>query len=76
MTVRPDEAIEEREIEITLPRDRFDYDYLITWQLAGGERLTARGTESGDLLFVDELPPSPAPDPPVADPDPEPGGTP
>jgi hypothetical protein len=76
LTVRPDEAIEEREIEITLPRDRFDYDYLITWQLAGGERLTARGTESGDLLFVDELPPSPAPDPPVADSDPDSGGTP
>ncbi len=70
VTVRPDEPIDERTLELTLPRDSFEYDYSITWQLEGGQRRSTRGTESGDLLFVDELPPPPAP----AAPEPTPAG--
>lgn len=42
--------------EITLPRETFEYDYQITWQLAEGRRITHRGRDGSGLIFVDELP--------------------
>ncbi len=54
--IRSDRPENPREIEITLPLNRFEYRYRVTWQLEGGGRLTSRGTDSSGVIFIDELP--------------------
>jgi len=44
------------EIELTLPRDQFSYDYQITWHIRDAEPLIKSGTASTAVLFIDELP--------------------
>ncbi|HLQ66533.1 MAG TPA: hypothetical protein VK123_04780 [Candidatus Limnocylindrales bacterium] len=56
MVVRPEEAIEDKQVEITLPLGQPDYDYLVTWQMEGNKRLTDKRRDSSGLVFVDELP--------------------
>lgn len=53
---RPDRPIEEQVLEITQPLNIYEYDYTITWQLAGNKQLTRTGRDSSGLIFVDELP--------------------
>lgn len=60
--IRTNEAIEGLDMEITLPLDKKDYHYKITWIRSQGGRLVEEGTDSTGLLFVDE-PPGPAPAP-------------
>lgn len=59
IVVRPGEPLDEKHTEITLPLGQPDYDVTLTWQLAGGERLTSKRRESSGLVFVDELPAKP-----------------
>jgi len=56
LVVRPEEAIEEKQVEITLPLGQPNYDYLVTWQMEGNKRLTDKRTDASGLIFVDELP--------------------
>ncbi|HEV8631506.1 MAG TPA: hypothetical protein VGV61_14410, partial [Thermoanaerobaculia bacterium] len=56
LVVKGGEAFDEKELEITLPRDQFEYDYAITWQLAAGERRVRKGRDGSGLIFVDEIP--------------------
>lgn len=56
LVVRPEEAIEEKQVEITLPLGQPSYDYLVTWQMEGNKRLTDKRTDTSGLIFVDELP--------------------
>ena len=56
VVIRSDRAENPQEIEITLPLNQFQYRYQITWQLEGGVRLKAQGTDSSGVLFIDELP--------------------
>ncbi len=56
MVVRPEEAIEEKQVEITLPLGQPDYDYLVTWQMEGNRKVTDRRTDASGLIFVDEMP--------------------
>lgn len=56
MVVRPEEPIEEKQVEITLPLGQPNYDYLVTWQMEGNKRLTDKRTDASGLIFVDELP--------------------
>jgi hypothetical protein len=59
LVVRPDqESSAEPTAEITLPLGQQEYSYVITWQLEGNRRLTAKGTDSAGVVFVDELPAS------------------
>lgn len=46
----------EPRIEITLPLGQQEYGYVITWQLEGNRRLTAKGTDTGGIVFIDEVP--------------------
>ena len=56
LVLRPGELFEEKQLVITLPIGQPAYDVTLTWQMAGGERLTAKRRESSGLVFVDELP--------------------
>ena len=56
MVVRPGEAIEEKQVQITLPLGQPDYEYAVTWQMEGNKRLTDKRRDSSGLIFVDELP--------------------
>jgi hypothetical protein len=56
MVVRPEETIEEKQVEITLPLGQPEYDYVVTWQMEGNKRLTDKRRDSSGLVFVDELP--------------------
>jgi hypothetical protein len=56
LVVRAGQPIDDKTVEITLPRNEFDYHYAITWQLDGNRRLTSSGADSTGVIFVDELP--------------------
>jgi hypothetical protein len=56
LVLRPDEPIDQKHLDITLPLGQPSYNVSLTWQMTGGERLTAKRTESSGLVFVDELP--------------------
>lgn len=57
IVVRPDRPSEQPpRVEITLPRDQFDYDYDLTWMLDGGGRESARGRDGSGLIFLDPPP--------------------
>jgi hypothetical protein len=57
IVVRPDqEPGAEPSAEITLPLGQHEYGYVITWQLEGNRRLTAKGTDSGGIVFIDDVP--------------------
>jgi hypothetical protein len=56
IVLRPDTPGEEPSVQLTLPLGDFTYDYSITWQLEGGQRLTTKGRDSSGIVFVDEIP--------------------
>lgn len=56
MVVRGDRPGMESAVEITLPRDTYDYDYRITWIMADGSRPQAHGRDSSGLIFLDPPP--------------------
>ena len=56
LVLRPEESLDQKHVEITLPLGQPAYDVTLTWQFAGGERLTAKRRESSGLVFVDEIP--------------------
>lgn len=56
LVVKPGQDLEGQELEITLPREQFEYDYSVVWQLADGVRRTRQGRDGSGLIFVDELP--------------------
>lgn len=56
LVVRAGESLDEKALEVTLPRDLYEYDYSIVWQLAGGQRRIRHGRDGSGLIFVDELP--------------------
>ncbi|NOT33911.1 MAG: hypothetical protein HOP12_07050 [Candidatus Eisenbacteria bacterium] len=56
IVARPEESLEDKRVEITLPLGHPDYAYTLTWQLAGNQRLTAHRRDGSGLVFVDELP--------------------
>jgi len=55
-TVRLDRPFRGETIGLVLPRGQFEYDYQINWHFVGRDGLTAVGTESSPLIFIDELP--------------------
>jgi hypothetical protein len=59
IVLRPDKPGEEPAVQLTLPLGDFTYDYSITWQLEGGQRLVSKGRDSSGVVFVDELPAGP-----------------
>jgi hypothetical protein len=60
LVVGPGESLEGKAVEITLPRDRFSYDYRIRWVLAG-RAVETTGSDDSGLIFVDEMPQPEAP---------------
>lgn len=56
MVVRGDQPGMENAVEITLPRDVFDYDYRITWIMADGSRPQLEKRDSSGLIFLDPPP--------------------
>jgi hypothetical protein len=56
IVLRPDKPGDEPSVQLTLPLGDFGYDYSITWQLEGGQRLVTKGRDSSGVVFVDELP--------------------
>lgn len=58
VVVRPDQAGEEPRVEITLPLGEQEYSYVITWQMEGNRRLSAKGVDTGGVVFIDEIPAS------------------
>ena len=71
LVVRAGDSLDDQSLEITLPRDLFEYDYSIAWQLAAGERRTRSGRDGSGLIFIDEVP---APADPAAPADPHSAG--
>ncbi len=59
IVLRPDKPGDEPSVQLTLPLGDFSYDYSITWQLEGGQRLVSKGRDSSGVVFVDELPGGP-----------------
>jgi hypothetical protein len=55
IVIRPDRAVEEQKVEITLPQNHFDTDYTITWQFNDGRSVTTRGRDVSGLIFIDEI---------------------
>jgi hypothetical protein len=58
VVLRPEDAAEPAPVQITLPLNQFEYGYVITWQLEGGRRVSAKGRDTSGIVFVDELPAS------------------
>jgi hypothetical protein len=58
---RPGESLDDKALDITLPRDVFAVQAAITWILEDGRRLTRETSENPGIVFVDELPPEPIP---------------
>jgi hypothetical protein len=56
LVVKPGQSLDDARLEITLPRDQFEYEYSVVWQLTEGLRRTRRGRDGSGLVFVDELP--------------------
>lgn len=56
LIVRPGDAIENQQVDVTLPLGSPEYEVTTTWQMTGGERRTAKRRETGGLVFVDEMP--------------------
>jgi len=56
IVVRGDQPGMENAVEITLPRDVFDYDYRITWIMADGNRPQLEKRDSSGLIFLDPPP--------------------
>jgi len=56
LVVKPGQSLDDARLEITLPRDQFEYEYSVVWQLTEGVRRTRRGRDGSGLVFVDELP--------------------
>lgn len=62
LVVKAGQPLDAQVLEITLPHDQFEVDYVITWQLEGGTSRRRTGRDSSGLIFVDELasiPPQP-----------------
>jgi hypothetical protein len=56
IVARPEEPLESKHVDITLPLGAPEYDVTLTWQLAGNQRLTAHRRDGSGLVFVDEMP--------------------
>jgi len=56
LVIRGDRPAAEAAVEITLPRDRLDYDYQMTWVMADGSRPRISGSDSSGLIFIDPPP--------------------
>jgi len=56
MTIRADQPITDKAIELTLPHDESEYHWSMTWIGSAGWRRTAEGMDKTFVLFVDELP--------------------
>jgi hypothetical protein len=55
LVFRPGELLEDKLVEITLPRDQFTYDYRIRWLIAG-DQIETSGSDDSGLVFIDEIP--------------------
>ncbi|MEX0290263.1 MAG: hypothetical protein AB3N14_14240 [Flavobacteriaceae bacterium] len=54
--IRPGDDLSESAFEVTLPLNKREYSYTMTWIGSDGERLTNSNTDSSGIIFVDELP--------------------
>jgi hypothetical protein len=59
LTLRADQPLNDKKIEVTMPLDATEYHWEVTWIGTGGRRV-AEGVDKTFVLFVDE-PPPPAP---------------
>lgn len=50
------DTVDHAEIDLTIPRGEFSYDYRITWHVTGQPSLTTSGTDQNGLIFIDKLP--------------------
>jgi hypothetical protein len=62
ITIRADQPITDKTLELTMPLDATEYHWDVTWIGTNGRR-TAQGTDKTFVLFVDEPPPAEAPVP-------------
>ena len=56
LTLRPGDNLAEKTFEITLPMDIYEYNFRINWIKSDGSTLIAEGTNSGNILFIDNIP--------------------
>ena len=56
LTLRPDDNIAEKTFEITLPTDVYEYNFRINWIKSDGSTRTSEGSNSGNILFIDNMP--------------------
>lgn len=56
MVIRSDRPEGDSRIELTLPRDRLEYDYRMTWIMADGSRPQIERSDSTGLIFLDPPP--------------------
>jgi hypothetical protein len=55
LTIRPNDNISEKSIEITLPNEIEEIDYEITWQKNDGTSYCKKGKDKYGLIFIDEM---------------------
>lgn len=55
IVIRPDITVEDAKVELTLPQNRLDTDYTITWQFAGGRNVVSRGHDASGIIFIDDI---------------------
>ena len=56
LTIRPDDELNGKYFEITLPNNQEEVDYTITWIRNDGSRPAVSGKDSFGLIFIDEMP--------------------
>lgn len=57
-TVRVNEGLNGKQLEITLPKNVFDYHYKMNWIMEDGSQKTFTGTGSSGVMYIDNLPAS------------------
>ena len=56
MSLRPTDDISSKSFEITLPLQKPEYSYKITWMLSDGNNKILTGKDSSGIIFIDNLP--------------------
>jgi hypothetical protein len=56
LTVRPSDDFSTKKMEITLPLDKSDYKYKVTWMMSDGKTKDLSGTDNSGIIFIDNIP--------------------
>ncbi len=55
-SIRPEDAFQGKQFDVTLPLNEFKYQYTLKWRFKNGIEKVASGTNDNELLFIDIIP--------------------